>query len=249
MSVASRIKELRESNGLSRNELAEMLGVTVGAISNYENGVSSPKEPILFKIIETMGCDANYLFQDVVNIPKQKNDVTLAEYELIKKYRDLDDLGKEHINTMLGWETERVQAHIKSATQLVDLQQQLTITATDKLYLYTYLRKIACAGTGFYFDDIPTTTIEAPYMPGADFVIGVSGNSMEPDYHDGERLYIQKTDSLSIGDVGIFTVWGECFIKELGERGLISKNPAYDDIPGTEDVRLIGRVLGKVEEV
>ena len=52
MSIGSRIKELRERNGLSRNELATMLGVTVGAISNYENDVSSPKEPILFKIIE-----------------------------------------------------------------------------------------------------------------------------------------------------------------------------------------------------
>ena len=27
--------------------------------------------------------------------------------------------------------------------------------------------KIACAGTGFYFDDIPTDTIEAPYVEGA----------------------------------------------------------------------------------
>ena len=51
MSIGSRIKELRELNGISRNEFASMLGVTVGAISNYENDVSSPKEPILFKIL------------------------------------------------------------------------------------------------------------------------------------------------------------------------------------------------------
>ena len=71
---------------------------------------------------------------------------------------------------------------------------------------------------------------------------------MEPDYHDGDKLYIQKTKELTLGDVGLFTVWNEFFVKELGERGLVSHNPAYDEIPGTEDVILIGRVLGKVEE-
>lgn len=57
MSVGSRIKELRESKGMSRNDLATKLGVTVGSISNYENEVSSPKEPILFKIMDALGCD------------------------------------------------------------------------------------------------------------------------------------------------------------------------------------------------
>lgn len=72
MSVGSRIKELRESKGISRSELADKIGVTIGAISNYENEVSSPKEPILFKLMEILGCDANYLFQDSINIPSTK---------------------------------------------------------------------------------------------------------------------------------------------------------------------------------
>ena len=42
MSVGSRIRELRESKDISRSELAEAIGVTVGAVSNYENEVSSP---------------------------------------------------------------------------------------------------------------------------------------------------------------------------------------------------------------
>lgn len=107
MSIGSRIKELRETKGISRNEFASMLGVTVGAISNYENDVSSPKEPILFKIIETLNCDANYLFQDVVKIKSQQNDVTLSEYEHIKKYRDLDDHGKKMVDFTLQNEWER----------------------------------------------------------------------------------------------------------------------------------------------
>ena len=248
MGLNDRIREARLMRHMTQEQLSEKIGVAKSTLTGYEKGNREPNIPTLMKIMETLHVDANYLYQDEMGALSELV-VSMAERDLITKYRDLDDRGKEHVSTMLNWETERVQAHIESTSQITVLQQQLAITASDKLYLYTYLRKIACAGTGFYFDDIPTTTIEVPYIPGADFVIGVSGDSMEPDYHDGERLYIQKVDSLSIGDVGIFTVWGECFVKELGERGLISKNPTYDDIPGTEDVRLIGRVLGKVEEM
>lgn len=86
----------------------------------------------------------------------------------------------------------------------------------------------------------------APDM-GGDFIIGVNGDSMEPDYHDGDLLYVKKTECISHGDVGIFTIGNECFLKEYGENGLLSRNRDYDDIPGTEDVRLIGKVIGRVE--
>ena len=110
MSIGSRIRDLRESKNISRNDFASMIGVTIGAVSNYENDVSSPKEPILFKIIEILDCDANYLFQDVVKIKTQKNDVTIAEYEIIKKYRDLDPHGKEMVDFTLEKEWERSTA-------------------------------------------------------------------------------------------------------------------------------------------
>lgn len=121
MSIGSRIKELRELNGISRNEFASMLGVTVGAISNYENDVSSPKEPILFKIIESLNCDANYIFQDSVKIKTQQNDVTLAEYEHIKKYRDLDEHGKEMVDFTLEKEYERSIAEKKKSDNIVPM--------------------------------------------------------------------------------------------------------------------------------
>jgi SOS-response transcriptional repressor LexA len=71
---------------------------------------------------------------------------------------------------------------------------------------------------------------------------------MEPDYHDGEKLYVKKAERIRHGEIGIFTIRNECFLKEYGEAGLISKNPRYTDIPGDEDVRLVGKVVGKVEE-
>ncbi len=85
-------------------------------------------------------------------------------------------------------------------------------------------------------------------MEGADFVIGVSGDSMEPTYHDGDMVYVEQRQVIDIGDIGIFFYNNECLIKEAGENGLISHNPKYEMIPGTEDIRCIGRVLGKVPD-
>lgn len=67
------------------------------------------------------------------------------------------------------------------------------------LRIYTYMHKIASTGAGFYFDDIPTDTIEAPYLPDADFIIGVSGNSMEPTFSDGDLVYVHKCQIIETG--------------------------------------------------
>lgn len=107
MSVGSRIKELRESKKMSRTELAYRINVTVGAISNYENGVSFPKEPILFKIIEALECDANYLFQDSIKMSSITNDVSISEYNFIKKFRTLDKYSQKLINIIMDNEYKR----------------------------------------------------------------------------------------------------------------------------------------------
>lgn len=107
MGIGKRIKEARERLGLTQNELGELIGVTGSAITNYEKETSHPKEPVMYKLFDALHVDANYLFQDVVNIPSKENDVTLAEYDHIKKYRDLDDHGKDMVNTVLEKEYTR----------------------------------------------------------------------------------------------------------------------------------------------
>lgn len=107
MGIGKRIKEARLNLGLTQEELSRLLGVTKGAVANYENETSHPKEPIMYKLIDVLKVDANYLFQDVVNIPKKMNNVTFSEFEHIKKYRLLDEHGKDMVNTVLEKELER----------------------------------------------------------------------------------------------------------------------------------------------
>lgn len=113
MGIGYRIKEAREHLGLTQIELGSKVGVTGSAITNYEKETSHPKEQVIYKLMEVLGVDANYLFQDCVHIPLKANDVTLSEYEYIKKYRVLDAHGKEMVDFTLQKEWERSTAIVK----------------------------------------------------------------------------------------------------------------------------------------
>ena len=53
------------------------------------------------------------------------------------------------------------------------------------------------------------------------FVISVGGDSMEPTYHDEDKVFIEKCDTIDVGEVGIFVVSGDVYIKELGKGDYI----------------------------
>lgn len=110
MSIGSRIKELRIKNEITQEELAKIIGVTKGAIANYENGVSSPKIDLMYKLFDALNCDANYLYQDDM-IELYKDQATPSEFKnIIKKYRILDNHGKEMVDFTLQKEYERSKA-------------------------------------------------------------------------------------------------------------------------------------------
>ena len=171
---------------------------------------------------------------------------------MIEKYRLISTHspdGAVVVDTVLDREYA-IAEKLREQKEQLEKVQRMDMEVSEELIplrLWAYYGKIACAGTGFIFDDIPTDTIEAPDA-NADFIIGVNGDSMKPDYSDGEKLYIKKVERINPGEVGIFTINNECFLKEYGKDGLVSRNKKYDDIPGNEDVRLIGKVVGKVAE-
>ena len=128
MGIGYRIKEAREHLGLTQTELGKMLGVTGSAITNYEKETSHPKEQIIYKLMETLNVDANYLFQDVVNIKSKENDITLTEYEHIKKYRILDAHGQDMVDTVLDKEYTRCT----SSEKIHPFPDQVLNAANDK---------------------------------------------------------------------------------------------------------------------
>ncbi len=237
--IGAKLKAARLSCGMTQQEVADKIGRKQPIIGHWETGYSQPDANTLFTL-----CDLyETTVDEVFGFKKDNISLSKKDKDFLERYNNLDPYGQETVSYILDRESKRVESLQKQANRIQELENESSPSA----HIYPYLGKIACAGTGFYFDDIPAETIEAPYVDGADFIIGVSGESMEPDYHDGEKLYVKKVEYLRTGDVGIFTIGNECFLKELGEYGLISRSKDYSDIPGDEKVRLVGKVIGKVE--
>lgn len=116
--------------------------------------------------------------------------------------------------------------------------------------LIPFYSQPASAGSGTYLFDaadgewvnIPRTEISK----NADFLLEVRGSSMSPKFCDGDKVLIKKTHSIREGEIGIFIVDGESYIKQMGKNELISINKSYPNIALREfnDCRCIGKVLG-----
>ena len=79
----------------------------------------------------------------------------------------------------------------------------------------------ASAGTGAFLDEGNYEIISVPRKSvpaGAVLGIRVSGDSMEPVYNDGQIAWIERSDSLRPGEVGIFAYDGNGYIKVYGEK-------------------------------
>ena len=99
MPFGKRLKEARLSKNMTQEEVASAVGVTKGAIGNYESEVSSPKEPILIKLMKVLEVDANFLYQDYISTT---SDLKKDEIKLIQLYRNADDRAKEDVFDILS---------------------------------------------------------------------------------------------------------------------------------------------------
>lgn len=86
------------------------------------------------------------------------------------------------------------------------------------------------AGNGEYLDSEAYDEIEVgnEVPDNADFGVTISGDSMEPQFVNGQTVWVHAQDSIEPGEIGIFFHNGEGFIKKLGNDGahtlLISLN-------------------------
>lgn len=107
------------------------------------------------------------------------------------------------------------------------------------------------AGAGEFLADEHARRISIPDLPQtapADFALRIVGDSMEPAYHEGDMLLIQRTESVAQGELGIFLLDGYGYFKKFGGDRLISLNPAYPPILLKDYARTAccGRVIGRM---
>ena len=67
LTIGDRIKEVRKKNGLTQEQLAERLDVSVEFVGQIERGLKLPSMQVFIKIVEVLKVSADYLLRDSVS--------------------------------------------------------------------------------------------------------------------------------------------------------------------------------------
>ena len=236
-SYGSKIKAFRKRAGLTAEELAERLRLSKSSVRNWECGLTRPDPEFLYRMFSILDVEPNEFF----GIKGIGSILTPAEQQLVNDYRTLDDAGKEDAETFLKAMSEKAY-------------RRKLLAAYDRMNVVEDFGRYASAGKGEDWPDYPeveeTILYNSPIVSRSDEIITISGQSMEPQFHDGDKVLVMHCTELRNGDIGIFYVPGMGgVIKQKAYDRLHSINPDYDDIfPYEEGARIIGKVLGKIEE-
>lgn len=235
MAIENELKSLIINKSKSIRQFSSEVDIPATTIQSIlNNGVENAGVKKMTKICNYLGLDIDALADGYIK-EKTVSDIpmTFSEIEHIKKYRSLSEYDKETVNGLVN----RLSA---KPTEFVQLMPPIIVP---------YYGEVASAGTGqFVFDDIPPEMIEIENCMEnmhVNFAIGVNGDSMEPTYSDGDTLLVEKQNSVNVGEIGIFMIDGEAFVKELGNGVLISHNKDYEDKKINENTICLGKVIGK----
>ena len=254
MHIGRYIKKYRDTNNLSMAEFAKESGISKAYVSVLEknrdprNGKEIiPSIPIIKKVSDTIGIS----FDDLLNSLDENQIIALNE---TKTEKNLNSSTLQKINSTSSQLEHKRQLNVLDYAE-TQLDQQNTVEDSKntvvELFSYNYYDHPVSAGTGQYLNDVQVETIELPVDYDADFVIPVYGDSMEPEYHSGDYVFVKLSVELSDSNIGVFEYYGDAYIKQLliNENGafLHSLNSKYEDIPidANSDFRIIGRVTGK----
>ena len=243
--IAENITHFRKQRGITQKELAKEVGITASTMTDYMKLRSAPSFGVIQKLADYFG------------VKKSDIDTTFKEESTNPLPDAPDSLTQQITDKVVQLTTPNKKIVLRTSEELLESQkadgeiyrQPNEVSEVIQLYGYDYYDHAASAGTGQYLNDVRVERIELPVDVDADFVIPIKGDSMEPDYQDGDLVFIQTSVDLNNGVIGVFNYNGDAYIKQLvidkDQAYLHSLNPAYKDMPITPetDFRIIGEVV------
>ncbi len=234
--VCERIRYYRKKKGMEQKQLAQMLGITGNAVTNWENGRSRPDIQALPRLCEIL----NISLYELMGLQDPNIHCTPDEQNMITDYRALSEAHQKFVQKMVS-----------------DLRMAEKLRVMRPITKVLHPPRALAAGVGDpseCYDDAERLYLHSSSLiDRADYVFDVSGDSMEPHYHNGDMVLVRKLSSvkdLNYGDVGAFTMENELYIKVFEKEGLRSYNPSYRLMRYTEyeNIFLIGEVIGVLQE-
>ena len=232
------INNLKEEKGLSLSELARRVNMAKSALSRYFNKTRQFPLNRVEDFAAVLGVSSEFILGFDTN--SDKNDITSI-------YNELKPPRQEVVYKF----AERQLQEQNEKPKVV----QLPIIEDDK-EIEILSGHESAAGFAILGDDsnMTSTVMKASKVPnGADEVVEIKGNSMEPLIMNGEQVFIRHQPSVENGEIAIVAIIDD---------GITCKKVYYDDAEGTvtlesvnddyedmvfpvEDIRIIGKVLGK----
>lgn len=234
-SVGNIIATNRKKKGMSQAQLVELLQneglqITDKALSKWETNAREPGIVTFIMICRILG---------IRNIYE-----ALYEIDEFDPLSTLNEEGKEKVFDYIGLlhdsgKYEKQVCEIIAFTRYIDIYENAV-----------------SAGTGNFLVDGPkkTVSVNGELLPdNATFGVRISGDSMEPEFSDGQIAWVQQQETVANGEIGIFSLNGEAYIKKLQDDKdglfLLSLNEKYAPIRVLENDRfdIFGKVVGKAD--
>lgn len=106
--IRDNIIKYRKLNGLTQNELAELLKVSKTTVSSWERGANAPDIETLMEICRIFKISVSEMYGTESSV------FTNAEINLISKYRKLDCISKKIVNYIVEAELDRIDSKTNS---------------------------------------------------------------------------------------------------------------------------------------
>lgn len=225
--IANNIRKYLKQSNMTQKQLAELIGIKQSTLSDYLNLRSNPSHGVIQKIADVFGI----VKSDIDTTYKEDNDITTVYNQLTPpRQKRVLDFANEQLN-----EQNNKVLHINSNN-----------IVSEEVAVYGY----ASAGTGeTLIDGVEFTTQYNGNIPNHDFALQVNGDSMEPLFEDKEIIFVDKTKQINSGQIGIFVIDGEAYLKKvfISDKGirLVSLNSKYPDLhfDSSHDIKVAGKVI------
>ena len=247
---ANNLSFYMEQKGVDRNTLCTDLDLKYTTVRDWLKGITYPR-------IGKIELLANYF-----NINKSdliENKISTAQPS--------DSLLEKITNTARKLNTDNKKIVLRTSEELLESQNEEEtkineVSEVISLYQVEVVSETAAAcgfNYGFGYDDTDRETIEVDERPPRhDIATKVSGDSMQPDYQDGDILYlVDKGLTTYNGDLAVIAYGDRSYFKKIytenGRLRLVSLNDKYEDIildfPPAEDTHIkIYAVVGVYRE-
>lgn len=250
--IGQKLRFLRIEHHYTVAKLCEKLNMSVSTYNNYERNERDVSTAILAKFAQFYGVSTDYLLDltppplnPYAYIPAEDREKTVIE-----AFVKLDPSTRQAI--LAAMDALIADPTFRAAIDKPE-QEQEEINEIVHTIFVRFFPDTVSAGTG---TDLLPDSGNAEIMAfkktsaaeKADFAVRVRGDSMTPTYNDDDIVFV-KEQPVEIGEIGVFQMDGEGYIKELGNKELISHNPDYPPIPATDDLSCKGKVIGIAEPV